>query len=96
MVLTGAFLLLVGGTFIIRGWLLRTDVVHVYRPTPLRVAVIGIAAGFFAGLLAVGGGIVFVPAFVRLLRMPLKQALATSLICVGCFAIPGTIVHAWL
>lgn len=96
MVLTGAFLLLVGGTFIIRGWLLRTDVVHIYQPTPLRVAGIGIVAGFFAGLLAVGGGIVFVPAFVRLLRMPLKQALATSLICVGCFAIPGTIIHAWL
>ena len=37
-----------------------------------------------------------VPAFVQLARMEVKSAVATSLVCVGAFAIPGTITHALL
>lgn len=54
---------------------------------------IGALAGFMSGFLAIGGGMVLVPAFVLLLKMPTKQALATSLFCVAALAIPGTIVH---
>lgn len=95
MIVTGIFLVLVGGTFIVRGWLLRADI-HEYNPATGRIIIIAIFAGLVAGFLAIGGGIVFVPAYVRLLRMPLKRAIATSLFCVGCFAIPGTIIHASL
>ncbi len=95
MVLTGLFLVFVGGTFMVRGWLLKEDT-HEYKPHATRIVPIAVFAGFLAGFLAIGGGIVFVPAYVRLLRMPLKQAIATSLLCVGCFAIPGTIIHATL
>ena len=43
-----------------------------------------------------GGGIVMVPLFNQWMKMTLKQAIATSLVCVGLFAIPGTITHAAL
>ena len=54
----------------------------------------GVFAGGLSGLLGLGGGIIMVPLFRRWLRLPIKNAVATSLICVGAFAIPGTITHA--
>jgi uncharacterized membrane protein YfcA len=56
----------------------------------------GVLAGFLGGLLAIGGGIIIVPALVLWGRMPFKQALATSLLCVAGLALPGTITHAML
>jgi uncharacterized protein len=55
---------------------------------------IGAAAGLMSGLLGIGGGVLMVPGFRGLLGIPIKRAIATSLVCVGCFAIPGTITHA--
>lgn len=63
------------------------------RPTVL--VPIGLGAGLMSGLLGIGGGIIMVPAFTEIARIPLKRAIATSLACVGLFAIPGTITH-WL
>lgn len=54
---------------------------------------VGALAGFLSGYLAIGGGIILVPAFVKLLKLPTKDALATSLFCVAGLAIPGTIGH---
>ena len=62
------------------------------RPTVL--VAIGVVAGALSGLLGVGGGIVMVPGFTEIARIPLKTAIATSLACVALFAIPGTITHA--
>lgn len=39
---------------------------------------VGLPAGFVAGLLGVGGGIVMVPLQRRILRMPIRQAIANS------------------
>ncbi|MCB0712876.1 MAG: sulfite exporter TauE/SafE family protein [Ignavibacteriae bacterium] len=61
--------------------------------SPLLLLTIGGVAGFLSGFLAIGGGMVMVPAFVGLLRLPTKQALATSLVCVAAFSIPGMITH---
>lgn len=61
-----------------------------------RPAAAGLAAGLLAGLLGVGGGAVMVPAFSELLHLPLKAAIATSLVCAGVFALPATVVHAML
>ena len=65
-------------------------------PAPPTMVMIGAGAGLLSGLLGVGGGVVLVPAFTEILRLPLKRAIATSLTCVGLFAIPGTITHAAL
>ncbi len=61
----------------------------------LLAATTGVSAGGLSGLLGVGGGIIMVPLFRRWLGLPMKNAVATSLVCVGAFAMPGTITH-WL
>jgi len=61
-----------------------------------RLAIIGIAAGALSGLLGIGGGILMVPAFSAWVGMPLRETIATSLACVGIFAIPGTLTHWYL
>jgi uncharacterized membrane protein YfcA len=61
-----------------------------------RLAIIGLAAGMLSGLLGIGGGILMVPAFSAWVGMPLKETIATSLACVGIFAIPGTLTHWYL
>lgn len=63
---------------------------------PWRLAVIGVAAGALSGLLGIGGGILMVPAFSAWVGLPLKQTIGTSLMCVGIFAIPGTLAHWYL
>src|ERR687887_67568 len=44
----------------------------------------------------VGGGVILVPGFTDLAGLPLKAAIATSLVCVGVFGVPGTLTHALL
>jgi uncharacterized membrane protein YfcA len=63
---------------------------------PITAAAIGVASGLLSGLLGVGGGIVMVPAFSEVLGLPTKVVVATSLACVGIFALPGTFTHALL
>ena len=66
------------------------------RDTPAMLVAIGVAAGLLSGLLGIGGGVVMVPAFTELAGIPLKTAIASSLACVGLYAVPGTITHAAL
>jgi uncharacterized membrane protein YfcA len=61
---------------------------------PRQAAIIGAVAGLLSGLLGIGGGVLLVPAFRQYLRLPMKAAVGTSLVCVGIFAVPGTITHA--
>jgi uncharacterized membrane protein YfcA len=56
----------------------------------------GIVAGALSGLLGVGGGVILVPAYAEVLGLPIKTAIATSLVSVGIFAVPSTISHALL
>ncbi len=72
----------------------ETGAVCVTRRERQGFFAVGAGAGALSGLLGVGGGIVMVPAFNQLMKMSLKQSIATSLVCVGLFAIPGTITHA--
>lgn len=67
-----------------------------HEASPLTLAVVGAAAGGLSGLLGIGGGILMVPGFTEIVGMSIKRAIATSLVCVGVFAIPGTITHALL
>jgi uncharacterized membrane protein YfcA len=59
----------------------------------LALVLVGAVAGLLSGLLGIGGGVLMVPGFTQLARVPLKTAIASSLVCVGVFAVPGTITH---
>jgi uncharacterized membrane protein YfcA len=60
------------------------------------LAAIGAGSGFVAGLLGVGGGVVMLPVFTRVLRIPVKEAVASSLVAVAIFSIPALVTHAVL
>ncbi len=99
MVLTAVFLILIGISFIIRGFILKP----VEHPLPVegtvsipKALIFGAIGGFLAGLLAIGGGVIYVPVIVRVFRRSMKVALATSLAVVTAVAIPGTIRHQML
>lgn len=62
-------------------------------PAGMLVAV-GAAAGLMSGLLGLGGGVVLVPGFTEMAKLPLRTAIATSLACVAVFAVPSTVTHA--
>ncbi len=70
------------------------------RPEPtdnmLRLALVAVAVGFLAGLLANAGGFLLVPLYLAILNLPIKKALACSLAVASVLAIPGTVVHAAL
>lgn len=65
------------------------------HPIPL-LAGLGAASGFVAGLLGVGGGIVMVPVLTGPLKMPMKSAVASSLVAVAIFSVPTLVTHAVL
>jgi len=66
------------------------------RHRPLNFTLVGAVAGLLSGLLGIGGGVVMVPAFHTIAGMKVKNAIASSLVCVAGFAIPGTVTHAVL
>jgi uncharacterized membrane protein YfcA len=59
-----------------------------------KVGGLGAVAGFVAGVLGVGGGIVLLPAFTRILGIPARRAVAASLVAVAIFSVPALVTHA--
>ena len=57
----------------------------------LRLAVIGVIAGFFSALLGVGGGLITVPLLLLFAQFAERSAMATSLGAIGITALAGTI-----
>jgi hypothetical protein len=56
----------------------RVDVTQV-----TRMLLVGTAVGFFTGLFGVGGGFVIVPALALIMRLPMPQAIGTSLLVIA-------------
>ena len=69
---------------------------HTFHRSATPVASVGAAAGLLSGLLGIGGGILMVPGFNQIVGLRLKETIATSLVCVGIFAVPGMVTHAFL
>lgn len=60
------------------------------------LAVVGAGSGFLAGFLGVGGGVVLMPVFTSVLKVPIKEAVASSLVAVALFSVPALVTHAAL
>jgi uncharacterized protein len=60
------------------------------------LSAVGAGSGFVAGLLGVGGGVVMMPVFTSVLRLPIKEAVASSLVAVAIFSLPALVAHALL
>jgi uncharacterized membrane protein YfcA len=67
----------------------------------LQTALIGVALGVLTGMVGVGGGFLIVPALVLLARLPMKQAVGTSLMVItmnstaGFSGYLGTVAVPW-
>ncbi|MCL4498771.1 MAG: sulfite exporter TauE/SafE family protein, partial [Chloroflexi bacterium] len=55
-----------------------------------------LAAGFFSGLLGLGGGFILIPGMTGLLGRQIRTAFGTSLVALAVYAIPGSIIHYYL
>src|SRR5437764_14564979 len=62
-------------------------------PVLLRLAAIGLAAGFFGALFGVGGGIVLVPLLIGFAAFAARPAMATSLAAIGLIAVEGVVFY---
>lgn len=54
---------------------------------------LGVIAGFLAGLLGIGGGVVLTPGLSLGLKLPMKHAIATSLVAVSMMSVTALITH---
>jgi uncharacterized membrane protein YfcA len=57
------------------------------------LAAVGLAVGVLTGLVGIGGGFLVVPALVLLARVPMAQAIGTSLVVITLNAVMGTAGH---
>lgn len=64
------------------------------RRTAGPFVAVGAVSGFFSGLLGVGGGFVMVPVFIRILRLPVKVALGTSLAVIALTSVPNLVAQS--
>lgn len=100
MILTAIFVCGLGISFIVPMFIkipsLSTNSAHQEGTPVWKILTIAISVGLLSGLLANSGGVLFAPLFIRWLKLPTKEAMATSLVVAGGLAIPGTLVHWWL
>lgn len=59
----------------------------------IALILLGLLTGSLSGLLGIGGGIILVPALTQLFKVPITQAVGTSLLIIIPAALTGTITH---
>lgn len=60
-----------------------------HRPHIVLLVTVGLAVGVLTGLVGIGGGFLIVPALVVLGRVPMKQAIGTSLLVIAMNSVTG-------
>jgi uncharacterized protein len=97
MLFTAVILLFMGIDFFYNNViekLLRRE--NISSPPVYFIISVAIVIGLLSGILANGGGIFFVPTYVVLFRMKMKEAIATSLLTVAVMSVPGMLIHYYL
>ena len=67
--------------------------IHPSSVAPAVFLVLGVFSGFLAGLLGIGGGVVLTPGLTILGKMPVKNAVATSLTSVAVMSVSALTTH---
>ena len=79
-----AVVMLAAGVFMLRGTRTRSDASGPEAPPSLAMLVpIALGVGVLTGLVGIGGGFLVVPALVLLARVPMHQAVGTSLLVIA-------------
>lgn len=63
------------------------------RDSLLNLIALGVFAGFLAGLLGIGGGLVLTPGLSVGVRLPMRRAIATSLVAVMLMSVTSLATH---
>jgi uncharacterized membrane protein YfcA len=99
MILTAVFIMTIGGTLLISFLKKKRierpvayDTVYDYR----LIIAAGLVIGLLSGLLANAGGVLFSSFFIKRLKMPIKQALACSIVLSALLSVPGALTHWYL
>ena len=82
-----------GATLLTRTITERNGAVHTYTFSPKIGLWLSLGVGYLSSMLGIGGGIIHVPALVRLLNFPVHIATATSHFMLAIMALTGTVVH---
>lgn len=98
MICTALFIMTIGVTLLIsflkkKG--LHEEVTTDHFNTGMMIAA-AVGIGLLSGLLANAGGVLFSSFFIKRLKMPIKQALACSIVLSAILSIPGAIAHWYL
>jgi hypothetical protein len=67
--------------------------IHTYSFSPALGLSLSAVVGYLSSLLGTGGGIIHVPAMIRLLNFPVHIATATSHFILAIMALTGTLAH---
>jgi uncharacterized protein len=91
------FLVLVGARMMFSYWEKEKTNFEPQKPFTagwvILIAIVGLAVGFIAGLLGVGGGILIVPFMVYVLKTPTKIAAGSSHLIISFSALAGILGH---
>ena len=74
------------------------DPAETVAPKPAAVLAVGAAVGMFSGLFGLGGGVIGIPLMVKVLRLPIHQAVGNSLALVMFTSLVGAagyVLHGW-
>lgn len=101
MILTAVFIVSIGGTLLfsfLKKNRQESEALAVCNTVFDNRLIIGAALGIglLSGLLANAGGVLFSSFFIKRLKMPIKQALACSIVLSALLSVPGALIHWWL
>ena len=94
LLITAAIILIISFAYLIPRKKIKKKQIKV-NSTGLTIAT-GVFAGFFSGLLGLGGGFLIIPALTYLFGKNIKEAFGTSLLAIAIIAIPGSLTHLYL
>ena len=84
-----AILMLISSVFMMRNNIVQPTVAEETKISLVKLILYGTGIGLVTGFLGAGGGFLLIPALVLLLRLPMKEAVGTSLLVIALNSLIG-------